>query len=384
MHLHLQDRPEGSVSLRAWDAWDAPIELVGRKITQTNGLAGIAVVSNDFRVRALPEGVLKGGGLELYLDGQKTTNYCSVRVLPNEAHLLPDVEVQGRYVSIWFPGGSVPTQPAFENLEGMCADYAFARTLDEGYEAMWETYGTAFADLGRQFVGALYVKDGGGACTGNPLCCDMDPVTGCNTLRTPQGPPHPGLVFHEMSHMFAGRAEAQRTIFEDPYMGSVFGEAITNFGAAYTLIQVRERLRNMGMLGRATAYLDSAEVHASIPWAYKTWIGDNLKPYMDKGARFPEDFHGGVAVGMFMDIAERYGWGYYRRFYSIFYPPDEPIPFSPQNREERITFLFAALSAATGHDLRPDARGYGMPIVDAVFEQTLPMLTWRATQRDDE
>ena len=83
-----------------------------------------------------------------------------------------------------------------------------------------------------------------------------------------------------------------------------------------------------------------------------------------------------------MVLAQRYGWDSYRRFFSIFFPPDEMVDFLPQDETEEVTFIIAAFSAATKVDVRSDFHEWGFPCNDALYLQLLPMLEKRAKQRD--
>jgi hypothetical protein len=130
-----------------------------------------------------------------------------------------------------------------------------------------------------------------------------------------------------------------------------------------------------------TSFTDPA-VYDSLPFHRRIFVDERLGAYLQGRAGYPDDCTPDVLDGMLMLLAEQYGWGIFPRFFSIFYPPDETIGFSPASETERATFFIAALSAAAAADLRTTFRAWKLPCHDALFAEWLPVLRWRAAQRN--
>jgi hypothetical protein len=282
---------------------------------------------------------------------------------------------------VWFPSSVEPASNSLLGTGVACQTFALPAVLDEGYRIMWDACGTILPDLGRQFVGAMYVHNGGGGCSGNPLTCDIDPHTGCNSLLSGQGIPNPGLVFHEMHHNFTANCVAVHSILVDPFLGRTFGEGMTNFSGFYTVHTI---LSGAGgpELKAARRYLADPACDVSLESGIKNWVHGHMQRYLNEGARYPDKFDAEVATGMFVSIALTFGWEYFPRFMSVFYPHDEIIPFHPNTQAQRVAFWFATLSAAANQDLRPYLEPFNIPWDNAAYEEVLPLTTWRAAQRD--
>lgn len=105
-----------------------------------------------------------------------------------------------------------------------------------------------------------------------------------------------------------------------------------------------------------------------------------------------DDRHGDwMWEGIHLRISERFGWEYFRRYVRAWRRDDHvrlllagPAPSSDWyvhvTREQRATFMAAAVSAAVEEDLRQEFRNWRFPVDDALFEELYEHLT---TAMDD-
>jgi hypothetical protein len=163
-----------------------------------------------------------------------------------------------------------------------------------------------------------------------------------------------------------------------------FNEAFATLFALYAQQRILKAPDHFGLNASFVEGLTREGWGTSISDRRHYFVDIRLGEYLEAGARYPEQMNADVMEGILTLLGEKYGWDMYRRFFSIFYPPDEPWSFASQNETERATLFAAAISAAAQADARPMFRGWGFPLDQALYDRLLPDLTRRAAQRDEE
>jgi hypothetical protein len=92
----------------------------------------------------------------------------------------------------------------------------------------------------------------------------------------------------------------------------------------------------------------------------------SLDNYVKNGAHYDE-MTPDVLDEMIDVICTKYGYDSLYRFYSLFLPRDVPFTFTIDSDAKQATVFVAALSAATGVDLRPQFKEWGFPIDDKFY-----------------
>jgi hypothetical protein len=385
LELDPQVRTTGRASLLVTDARGTAIPLAEHRISVWSDNPKIATVSTDGWVMAVPgvSGKDPETAIRYSFDGVQSTNCCAAVVSAEALPLLPEQTVYGCYVVFGFPVVAEGVRQVGSQFQEMCDAYAYVPTLDAGYQELRLLFGTTPPHGGRQHaVAKTWGRGSGGGGSGNPVGGGFDPFTKGTWVQTQQGVPTPGLMFHEMAHNFAqDLVSAHRILWSSPIGGGSFGHGLTNLSAVYVTRKVVERGTGYGLPSIVSEYLNDPDGIDSFPTMLRRWAR-YLADYERNGALFPEQFNCEVAAGIYLQLAQTYGWDMYPRFFAVFSPPYEEIDFTPRNEMQRTTFLIAALSAAAAVDLRPDFERWGITCDDHLFGQLLPDLTWRASQGD--
>ena len=74
-----------------------------------------------------------------------------------------------------------------------------------------------------------------------------------------------------------------------------------------------------------------------------------------------------------MELADEYGWEIYPKFYKVFLP-EYWDQYDDIEEGKGATFFVAALSAASGDDLRARFEKWDFPIDDEYFNKVYPIL----------
>jgi len=354
---------------------------------------GRAALSPDGTVRGLPAGAGKYAFVRGEFDGTPTTNHCNVRVLRYPVPLLPEREVRGRFISFWYPPVAMSPPPETCRFEQVVAEYYLVPTLDQVYLRMWKLTGMVPSAGWRLHLKALCEDDVFklcGAADGDVLL-GFDPLKPSSAVQLSGSPPglgvpHWGVISHEMGHDFIGEFAALNRILCARGFASdaAFREGLASLCNMHARRGIWSRPDHYGLPPVVVSSFGNPRIYGSIPLECRQFVDQGLAPYLQKGARFPhpDQFTADVLDGMFIVLGDRYGWDIYRRFFSIFYPFDEPLDFVPTDETQRATFFVAAMSAAARTDLRLQFASWGFPCDNNLFQKLLPELTWRAAQRD--
>jgi len=358
--------------------------LVGHSTLLRNDLPEVASLSPDGSVHALTSGAGRQTCVRGEFDGTPATNWCCVRVLGYPASLLPEEVVRSGRVAFWFPPMSMTPAPAGCRFQEMTQHYDYVHTLDVASVRMAELTGTHSAEGGTQHVAAVCEDDvfklGGGS--GHPVGLGFDPRIPSGCVQQANGVPQWGVVLHEIGHNFVGGCVSLKRILCEGTLtsGFAYSEGLATLCNMYSRQAIVARSDHDGLLPAVIDSWTDPSVCDSLPFHRRVFVDDRLTSYVQQGAHYPTGFTADVLDGMFIVLAEQYGWDIYPRFFSVFWPPDEEIGFAPSDETQRATFFVAAMSAAARADLRPVFRRWGFPCDDAIFNCWFPTLQWRALQ----
>ncbi|MBI4440219.1 hypothetical protein HY638_04575 [Candidatus Woesearchaeota archaeon] len=191
--------------------------------------------------------------------------------------------------------------------------------------------------------------------------------------------PRWGVLYHELGHDFL------IYIFSDKFPGlyeydwNRYGEGWATLLGMYSINKLIERSGQYGFNADTTnTLMDQFDSFQS----YK----NDLNDYTNNGYFYPDDphepnsklFDANIMDGIFVEIAEDssvnpYGWEVYPRFFKAFHP-DYWYLYDTVGVGKGETFIVAAMSAATGTDLRQKFRGWRFPVNDAYYDQISPVL----------
>ena len=107
----------------------------------------------------------------------------------------------------------------------------------------------------------------------------------------------------------------------------------------------------------------------------KAFFVDNnqLKEYEEEEGGNYEKINPDVIDGIFLELADEYGWEIYPKFYKVF-SPEYWDQYDDIEEGKGATFFVTALSAASGDDLRARFEKWDFPIDDKYFNNVYPIL----------
>ena len=386
VHMEPGTRPAATVAIKVTDARGVPQPLEGRSVSFFSSDETVAKISERGTITAFPSGAGKLAWVWGEFDGTRTTNSCVVRVPRYPAPLAGECECRGRYVSFWYPPVSTRPIPQTCRFQELIDEYGLIVTLDQVYLQLEQLTGVLPFSGGRQCLAAVCEDDVFKLCgvSGNPVALGFDPSVPTSCVQLADGRPHWGVICHEIGHNFVGCFDALNAILCDSRLssGSAYAEGLA------TLCNLRAR-HAIAANPRGTAipsavydsFLDP-QVYDSLPFQRRAFVEEALPRYLKQGARYPQDFTADVLDAILLVLAEEHGWDIYRRFFSVFFPPDEPIAFAPQSESERATFFIAAMSAAARKDLRSRFKTWGFPCDNDLLLKLAPYVSERAATRD--
>jgi hypothetical protein len=307
--------------------------------------------------------------------------------LTNRLRVLVGDLFLGNNVAFVFPGGLIPKNEGNPHVTGsvplstMIERYDFLEIMDAMYSIQKELVGVVPIAEPYLYEFNYYLCGGAGQPIGLGYGC----------IENPANEPHWGVIFHETGHGFTGH---------------IFFNDIDNFGAFSA--QNSERflglhefrysegfatLNSLYSLYMLTTNPDSYKVQEPALSSMRTQFENDKHMRDEKNCNPNEDpcslydyeqrsspfnrINPNIIDGIFIEIAEDksmnpYGWGVYKRFYKVFLPTSTGLP--PVNANKGDTFFVAALSAATGSDLRAQFKEWNFPVDDVYYNQVYPTL----------
>ncbi|WP_460024490.1 hypothetical protein [Infirmifilum sp. SLHALR2] len=295
------------------------------------------------------------------VDGFEAANSAIVRVTDKSLGLTLE-RLDGKHVTFYIP--REPVQGFDYGL--IFKRYEVVRITDIAYELEREATGTVPYGGGRLFLvnDPGHGADGTVPCglSGNPirLGTDVDkPIhNSCMIVAFGSGSPQWGVYFHEMGHDFLLGGGSKVAQFFSGSKGWVYSEALATALGMYVAktLEAKQSLFNIPD--------DILENIKNSVWHFGQT--PSLNEYLRRGARY-DDITPDILDEIIDIICTRYGYDSLRRFFSLLLPRDAPFTFTLDSDAKQATLFVAAMSAATGADLRREFKQWGFPVDDEFY-----------------
>ena len=354
------DNPTGKLAVEAYDAYGNKVSPKTIEFSSSN--PSVATVDNAGLVTAIrpPKTFGETPCISAKVDGIPVPNVAVVRVTRDNLGITLKA-LSGKHVVFY-----VPEQPiqGFD-YQKIFRDYDIVRITDIAYELESEATGVV------PFGGStLFLVDDPGhedgtvpyGLSGNPirLGSSVDIPNSGMILCQGSGFPQWFVYFHEMGHDFTLEGNKPGQFF--------FG------GANHTFVYVEGLASALGMYAakmmkvRSSALNISDYVMITLMSLWHFGSTPNLDAYVKNGAHYDE-MTPDVLDEMIDVICTKYGYDSLYKFYSLFLPRDVPFTFTIDSDVKQATVFVAALSAATGVDLRTQFKEWGFPIDDSFYSR---------------
>jgi hypothetical protein len=352
------DSPTGKLSVEAYDAYGN--RVTPRTVEYSSSSPSVATVDNNGVVTAIrpPKTFGETPIVSAKVDGFTVPNAAVVRVTQDNLGLTMKA-LPGKHVVFY-----IPEQPIQGyDYQKIFRDYDVVRVTDIAYELESEATGVVPYSGGTLFlVNDPGHEDGTVPCglSGNPirLGSSVDIPASCMISCGGTGFPAWFVYFHEMGHDFTleGVKPAQ-FFFGGANHTVVYVEGLATALAMYVAKMIKER---------APIYNISSNVVNNVVSLWHFGSTPSLNRYVRNGAHY-DQMNPDVLDEMIDVICTKYGYDSLYRFYSLFLPRDVPFTFTIDTDAKQATVFVAALSAATGADLRHQFREWGFPIDDEFY-----------------
>jgi hypothetical protein len=388
IYLDTLTQTSRQITIEARDASGAPISLLGHSFQWSNDTPDVASVTADGVVNALPAGEGRQTFVAAVFDDVYLYPWCVVRVVKGGVLTPQPSEYRGRWVSFFLPG-SISVIPEGMTLDQMMQQWDVLSGTDAAYRIIYHLTRLLACYGARKDLAAIHEDDVFRICSvsGNPVSMGFDVRVPTSCIQHGTLGPHFGIMAHEMAHGFLGGGSPIicRAFFAVPAtsLNSEYAEGFATLVKMCAMQRIVYGPRHCGASqALADALLDPL-LYASLAMDRIGFVENSLPAYVADGSHY-ENITSPVLDGIFMVLADQYGWEIYPRFFSAFLPTDTPLPFGflPQTETDRASLLVTALSAAAGEDLRPRFRDeWGFPIDDVLYGTLYPELERRIADR---
>ena len=311
------------------------------------------------------------------VDGRSTENHTVAIALGRADDLQPELYSAGNI--------AIATPPNIRGTgaEGMITRWDLPHIIDIGYHFQVELNGRPRDDGARIVFAHVpgYTSDNDYCFGGlNPIWMGIDLNARYIDCLALGGVPQWGVFHHELGHGFL-LGPRFINVFrisnrpDDPTI-FLFPEGFSSIQSRFVAEMFLERGPRLGVPG------------ATIQSILDHWLSGHdpelphLTQWLDSGADLESLSPEGL-TDMLESFAFEDGWGVIYRLFSIFVPDEESFPFKVMSAEQRMTFLAAAMTAATGSDARPRFEDdWHVTLDSAFYDQILPFLEQAATLRD--
>jgi hypothetical protein len=366
------DSPIGKLSVEAYDAYGN--RVTPRTVEYSSSSPSVATVDNNGVVTAIrpPKTFGETPIISAKIDGVLVPNVVVVRVTQDNLGLAMKA-LPGKHVVFY-----IPEQPIQGyDYQKIFSDYDVVRITDIAYELESEATGVVpYGGSTLFLVNDPGHDDGTVPCglSGNPirLGSSVDKPASCMISCGGTGFPAWFVYFHEMGHDFTleGVKPAQ-FFFGGANHTVVYVEGLATALAMYVAKMIKER---------ASIYNISSNIVNNVITLWHFGSTPSLDQYVKNGAHY-DQMNPDVLDEMIDVIGTKYGYDSLYRFYSLFLPRDVPFSFTIDTDAKQATVFVAALSAATGADLRAQFREWGFPIDDEFYARIWDEVNWLVNQR---
>jgi hypothetical protein len=379
IHPLPNSRTKVTVSLR--DAQGMPVSVNGKSVVFSTSDPAVASVSPVGEVTALK--ARRAATISATVDGVGATNNCYASVLDSGFAMPAMRRFDGKHVSFYLPA-DVPGSNHPETIGQMMEKYGCLMLTDASYELERELTGcTPFG--GRQYLtaaGGVDQKSTVFGVSGNPLLLGFELYGRGSAIQQHNGEPHWGHVWlHELGHNFTLASMPFNQAFgpgEKNLPSSVtYIEGLATVVGLYALEKIAAHPERYGLTDAARGSLQNPATYGSVPQNRTRFLGA-LRKYEQSGADYAR-LDADVLDGMFLLLADQYGWDPLSRFFDILLPVTDTLPFPFDTEAQRATFLVAGLAAAYRTDLRALFSGrWHFPVDEALYSRMLPILASRS------
>ncbi len=372
--LAMDGQTTGQLTPLAWDENGDPMGLEGKIMSFWGGDANATVNAQGVVTALHAQNDCRLPYLGCAVNGVVSSNSCAVRVLH---HSVPLEFLDLRGIYVWH---YLLREWAGVSFEDLWSRYEVLKVTDAAYVVESElTGGVPFLGAPQMIVTDVAESDPASPCglSGNPVRIGINlnkPFPNNNCIRKPDGQPHLGVIWHEIGHNFTGCSTQWSQLYgPDP----IYPEPMATLCGMYVAANLTADPARFGLSG---------DTLAAVQWHHESFRSflDDLGAYEAAGCPFAQ-MNPNIMDGIFLHLADLYGWDLYQTFFHLLLPYDQPWAFLDQvrNAGKVHTFTVCALSLAAGTDLRDKFRGWNFPIDDAYYEvvreQLLPRMPDRVT-----
>ncbi len=372
-------RNTGTLAAEILNADGTPVDLSEDALEYQPGNYVASVDARTGHVVALsvPQAFVDTPAIQATLAGMPSDNAAIIRVTTASLGLTPTAHPSGN-VDFWF--ASPVTGHDYARI---FTEHDVGRITDIASQLELELMDVLPFNGDTQFLvdDPGYASDGTVPCglSGNPvrLGTDLDKVNdnSCFIVAFPPDTPQWGVFFHEMGHNYTG-ASSRFVQFADagtPNSNFTYGEGLATAVGIYVAHRIEEEASSLRISDGLVK-----EIQQSVGY-----FGDlrSLPAYVAAGADYtridPNTLDDIVAT-----IAHEFGFATLFRFYSLFVPADQGLPFEVTSDIEQSTVFVAAMSIAAGRDLRSRfGDEWGFPLDDSYYASILPVVRHLVLQR---
>lgn len=383
--VHLDASGQGAtnatLTLRALDAFENPVDLTGRQLTwnprgdypnpptiTTTATPGIILVA--------PASAVATGTWYIVpsLDGESNRGSAIVRAVSTNYALGTLRQYGSRWASFGLPGDLTLSQTG-ETIDEMMASRQVAQVAEAAIPFQRAMIGGTGCNGGRQlYAGVLNDENRNNmAGSGNPVTLEFTEVAPPHSYIQDHdtGEPEWGAFFHESTHNCLGKRTG--AALTNSTVGNVMGETLANVCSLYLIQELAAQASKLGLAPTTVASLQEAfdEKHDHDLAALAAYEGDPTEA----------DLNANNVGGMLMSFCDARGWWRLPRFFSIMLPETEDFTFGTETNN--TTFIAACWAAAFETNSLPLCRDrWHWPIDEAYYSAILPELTRLARLRD--
>jgi len=368
----------GQLTVQAWDKDGHLLDLSNRDIQFSSSNPTIVSVTNTgiVTVNRAEISYHETPYITVRIDGISSTNSTVVRVTTSDLPLPLDsyATFRGQYVTFF-----IPKEVVTMDFEQMMNQYKVANATDRAYLLQKELTGvTPFRGAHQIFIGDPGASRDLSICglSGNPIRLGInlgDPNLG-NCIMAGGGNPHWGVMWHEMGHNFTAESVRFRQLYFRGYNNSsLYSEGLASLASIYAEYRIVNEPGHFGLDSNAVNSI-RGDSYGALEFNLRNW-SNALATYEANGARFSE-INADIMDGIFIRLADSYGWEIFPRFFKIFQPADSRWDLLElvDNETKMHTLTICALSVATGTDLRDLFKGWHFPVDDAFYSEIKPQI----------
>lgn len=364
--LSLTGTTRAEVGIEAWNKQGDKLDLSKHEIRFTSTNPQVASVNDNGIVTAhqTAASLSEIPIISASVDGTWGTNSVVVRVT-NSDLLITIINLPGQYVSYF-----IPREWRSVSFEDVWHTYQVVEATDQAYLLQKELTGvTPFKGAKQLFIGEPGKSDQLVPCgiSGNPIRLGLnvnEPFPHNNCIRDPSGYPHWDIILHEMGHNFT----LGSVRFNQLYGGMIiYTEGLATLARMYAEHIIASEPDHFDL---SSAALES--ILNYIEFNRNVYL-DDLATYEERGSNFAE-MNPNILDGIFIRLADEYGWQIFPRFFKIFQPQDERWHILDQaDTEAKVHALtICALSVAARDDLRDMFRTWNFPIDNKFYQRVKP------------